>query len=81
MPWLHLIFDAWEDHRKTREREAREREEHEALERAAHELALREAAAIAEREAELHDLDADDEDGDKRRSAASTGSSATNGYT
>jgi len=26
MPWLHLIFDAWEDYRKTREREAAERE-------------------------------------------------------
>jgi hypothetical protein len=22
MPWLHLIFDAWEDHKKLREREA-----------------------------------------------------------
>jgi hypothetical protein len=26
MPWLHLIFDAWEDHRKLRERESAERE-------------------------------------------------------
>jgi hypothetical protein len=26
MPWLHLIFDAWEDYKKTREREAAERE-------------------------------------------------------
>jgi hypothetical protein len=26
MPWLHLVFDAWEDHRKMREREASERE-------------------------------------------------------
>ena len=22
MPWLHLIFDAWEDYKKTREHEA-----------------------------------------------------------
>jgi hypothetical protein len=22
MPWLHLIFDAWEDHRRLREQEA-----------------------------------------------------------
>jgi hypothetical protein len=39
MPWLHLIFDAWEDHRKMREREAAERDaqaaEHEALAAAA----------------------------------------------
>jgi hypothetical protein len=26
MPWLHLIFDAWEDYKKAREREAAERE-------------------------------------------------------
>ena len=32
MPWLHLIFDAWEDHRKMREREAVAREEQAAAE-------------------------------------------------
>jgi hypothetical protein len=26
LPWLHLIFEAWEDYKKTREREAVERE-------------------------------------------------------
>lgn len=26
MPWLHMIFDAYEDYKKTREREAAERE-------------------------------------------------------
>jgi hypothetical protein len=26
MPWLHLIFDAWEDYRKKREQDAAERE-------------------------------------------------------
>jgi len=25
-PWLHMIFDAWEEHRKARERETAERE-------------------------------------------------------
>jgi len=25
LPWLHLIFDAWEDYKKTREQEAAER--------------------------------------------------------
>jgi hypothetical protein len=34
MPWLHLLFDAWEDYKRSREREAAERDaavEHEAL--------------------------------------------------
>jgi hypothetical protein len=35
MPWLHMIFDAWEDHRRQREHEAAERAAHEAAERAA----------------------------------------------
>jgi hypothetical protein len=26
MPWLHLIFDAWEDHLRLRQNEAAERE-------------------------------------------------------
>ena len=30
MPWLHLLFDAWEDYRRRREREASEAAEHEA---------------------------------------------------
>jgi hypothetical protein len=33
-PWLHLIFEAWEDYRKTREREAEEREAMQVFERA-----------------------------------------------
>lgn len=39
MPWLHLIFDAWEDHRQKRAQEAAERE------RAAAEMAAQEATA------------------------------------
>jgi hypothetical protein len=35
MPWLHLIFDAWEDYRKQRELEEAEREALEAQEREA----------------------------------------------
>src|ERR1700748_3855332 len=35
MPWLHLIFDAYEDYKKKREQEAREAAEREAAERAA----------------------------------------------
>jgi hypothetical protein len=30
MPWLHLLFDAWEDYKRQREREATEAAEHEA---------------------------------------------------
>jgi hypothetical protein len=30
MPWLHRLFDAWEDHKRQREREAIEVAEHEA---------------------------------------------------
>jgi hypothetical protein len=32
MPWLHLIFDAWEDHRRQRAREDEERARQELLE-------------------------------------------------
>ena len=41
MPWLHLVFDAYEDYKKVRAREAAEREaaEREAAERAALETA------------------------------------------
>jgi hypothetical protein len=35
MPWLQLIFDAWEDYRKRREQDAAEREVMEAREREA----------------------------------------------
>lgn len=63
MPWLHMIFDAWEDYKRTREREAAE-------------LAEREAAELAERaaaEAIALDVDAidfaddDDEDDDHKK--------------
>jgi hypothetical protein len=54
MPWLHLIFDAWEDHRKMREREAAERE--------AQAIAEREALAAAALVEELSDVLDDDED-------------------
>ncbi|MGA9089120.1 MAG: collagen-like protein, partial [Bradyrhizobium sp.] len=30
MPWLHLLFDAWEDYKRLREREALEAAEREA---------------------------------------------------
>ena len=55
MPWLHLVFDAWEDYRHAREREAMER--------------AQEQAAVAEalRDTEPSDAedDPDDEDGGK----------------
>jgi hypothetical protein len=35
MPWLHLIFDAWEEHRQARERDARETALHEKAEQEA----------------------------------------------
>ena len=35
MPWLHVIFDAWEDYRKKQEQEAAERGAMESRERAA----------------------------------------------
>ena len=35
MPWLHVIFDAWEDYRKNREQEAAERGAMESREREA----------------------------------------------
>jgi hypothetical protein len=38
MPWLHLLFDVWEDYKRARERETAEREvwEREALQAADH---------------------------------------------
>ena len=52
MPWLHLIFDAYEDYKAKREQDARERAEREAAEaREAieREAAEREMAAALER--------------------------------
>jgi hypothetical protein len=31
LPWLHLIFEAWEDYMRTKQREAAEREMHEQM--------------------------------------------------
>jgi hypothetical protein len=59
MPWLHLVFDAWEDHRRMREREAAEREAAEAAER--------EAQAAAERGDASGDPDDDDHHKKKKR--------------
>jgi hypothetical protein len=57
MPWLHLLFDAWEDYKHQREREA--------IEAAEHEANVHEALAVDE----PGDMFADDEDADdnKRR--------------
>jgi hypothetical protein len=49
IPWLHQIFDAWEEHRRMREREAAE---HEALEAAVRAEAHLEQADDAEEDAE-----------------------------
>jgi hypothetical protein len=51
MPWLHLLFDAYEDYKRQREREALEAAEREA---SAH-------AALAEPEEEVLEEDDDDE--------------------
>jgi hypothetical protein len=48
MPWLHLVFDAWEDYKRMREREA----------------ALREAAEREALEADEHGDGSDDPDDD-----------------
>jgi hypothetical protein len=45
MPWLHLMFDAYEDYKKTREREAAERA---TAEQAALEGAVQDEAAVDE---------------------------------
>jgi hypothetical protein len=52
MPWLHLLFDAWEDHKRQREREAMEAAEHEA--------SVHEALALDE-----HGEMFEDDEGDK----------------
>jgi hypothetical protein len=45
MPWLHLVFDAWEDYKRLREREAAEQM---ALEATVHEAAGGDDEAIEE---------------------------------
>src|ERR1700690_2591238 len=54
MPWLHLLFDAWEDYKRQREREAFEATQHEAN--------IPEALAADEH----GDMFADDEDEDDK---------------
>jgi hypothetical protein len=56
MPWLHLVFDAWEDYKRTREREAAERE-----------AAEREAQAAAEGGDGFDDPDDDDDRKHKKK--------------
>jgi hypothetical protein len=56
MPWLHLVFDAWEDYKRTREREAAERE-----------AAEREALAAAEGGDGFDDPDDDDDRKHKKK--------------
>lgn len=58
MPWLHQVFEAFEDYRRQREREAAEREELAAQQR--------EALKIFEN-ADIGDADFGDEDGGKKR--------------
>jgi hypothetical protein len=59
MPWLHLLFEAWEDYKRTRERAAAEREvwEREALE----------AAEPGERSHDDDDGDDDDHHNKKKK--------------
>jgi hypothetical protein len=56
MPWLHMVFDAWEDHRRHREQEARE---------AAEQEAAQQEALAAFTDADLGDLDDDEGRRDK----------------
>jgi hypothetical protein len=58
MPWLHLLFDAWEDYKRLREREATEIAEREA--------SVYEALAVDEH-GEAPDEDADDEEHGKKK--------------
>ena len=51
MPWLHLVFDAWEDYRRMRESESADRE----------------ALAAAVRDGFSDPNDDDDENGDDDR--------------
>src|SRR5579883_1798121 len=59
MPWLHLIFDAYEDYRKQREQEA--------ADRAAQEAREREAMKVFEDEDLVDHGDGFDEDGEGKR--------------
>jgi hypothetical protein len=57
IPWLEMVFDAWEDHRRMRELEAAERE-----------AAEREALAAAEPvEDSPEDSEEDDDDHKKKK--------------
>jgi hypothetical protein len=58
MPWLHLLFDAWEDYKRQREREV--------LEAAEHEANVHEALAEDERD-EASDDDEDEDDKEHRK--------------
>jgi hypothetical protein len=65
LPWLHLIFDAWEDYRKQRELEEAERDALETQER--------EAMKVSEDcEANGDDGDENDDDGRKKKKKRST---------
>jgi len=58
MPWLHLLFEAWEDHQRLREREATEAAEREA--------SVYEALAL-DQHGEASDEDADEEEHRKKK--------------
>jgi hypothetical protein len=58
MPWLHLLFDAWQDYKRQRECEAAEATKHEAR---VHE-------ALAEHDhGEMSDGDEDEDDKERKR--------------
>ncbi|MEN3348755.1 MAG: hypothetical protein V7632_2390 [Bradyrhizobium sp.] len=59
MPWLHMIFDAYEDYKRTREREVAELAERDAIERAAAEAIALDVDAI--------DFAEGDDDGDRKK--------------
>jgi hypothetical protein len=57
MPWLHLVLEAWEDYKQTREREAQERGQEE-----------RQAKTLAEAGVEEEETgDAEDSEKDKKK--------------
>jgi hypothetical protein len=58
MPWLHLLFDALEDHKRQRERHA--------IEAAEHEANVHEALA-ADEHGDLFDDDEDDKERRKKK--------------
>jgi len=57
MPWLHMLFDAWEDYKRLREFEAAELA-------AAERLALEQAEAVADEEG---DASGDEDDDQKKK--------------